>query len=158
DLFRNAKLWKKDGFEELADAALQDTHLLSALTPQMLAIVGVSLSETVPAKAEGWLRTAQALYPRDFWINYEFANVLVIAQPARQAPYQPSDKRDPGTFRGLRFSFEHRGGVSPRRTAAELKRIQEGIGFYRVALTIRPQSAAAYLNLGSALQIQNDLP
>jgi tetratricopeptide (TPR) repeat protein/serine/threonine protein kinase len=89
------------------------------------------------AGAERLLRRAQQLHPGDFWTNFELAGRLVFATgPSARQEYE-------ARYRDL--------GVDA------FGRIEQGIGFYRAALAVRPQSAVVHNNVGFALFAQGRL-
>jgi tetratricopeptide (TPR) repeat protein len=79
------------------------------LSAQALHVMAIWLGDTNSEERLGWLRRAQARFPRDFWLNFELAVALKGTEPL------------------------------------------EAIGFYRVAIAVRPNSGAAYNNLGGLL-------
>jgi serine/threonine-protein kinase len=78
------------------------------------------------------LRRAQQQYPSDFWANHD----LGVALCDRAFP---------------------RGVVRAAR-GEELAVVSEAVGFFRVAVGLRPGSAPAHYNLGWALARRGDLP
>jgi serine/threonine protein kinase/tetratricopeptide (TPR) repeat protein len=115
-------------------AALEQLAAEDAAVAQPPAIV-VLLSRALKATggqagAERLLRRALQLHPADFWTNVELATRLALAIE----PSAPTKS------------------AIDRRTASG--RVEEGLGFYRAALAIRPQSPVVHNNLGLALRTQ----
>jgi tetratricopeptide (TPR) repeat protein len=114
DQVRAPGFWKDPAtVRKLADGLLADRATLAKLSPQVLVLVG-SVLEAAGGDAEEWLRQVQMLYPSDFWLSMNLANLL--------------SKKNPG----------------------------EAAGYYRAALAVREQCAAAWNNLGIALLAQGN--
>jgi superkiller protein 3 len=77
------------------------------------------------------LRRAQQRYPGDFWLNHDLAHALYLGV--------------------------HPGSLYRAVAADELPLVEQAIGFYRVALALRPASPGVYFNLGVALNAKGDL-
>jgi tetratricopeptide (TPR) repeat protein len=80
-----------------------------------------------------FLRRAQQRYPGDFWLNAQLGQAL--------------------------YHSVFSGGIASRAARAEeLARVTEAVGFWRVAVGVRPGSGPAHHNLAAALAAQGDLP
>lgn len=150
DQFRDPELWKKRvGIVELTQQAMQDGQTLSHLSPPMLLIVA-SLLNDEPTMKEVWLRRAHALYPADFWVNFNLAAFL----------HQQED-----TIEAIGF---YRAAVAVRPELAVVhtnlgnalhkqKDLRGAFDAYRRALDIDVRFAPAWTHLGIVLRDQKDL-
>lgn len=96
-----------------------------------------------------WLRKAQALYPRDFWLNFELGNEVSKISPIEAEGY-----------------FRVALAVRPQNTAAHMnlglalhhqKRLDEAIAEYRKAIASDKTNTLSYSRLGNALRDQKKL-
>ncbi len=149
DKIRDPALLKnQQGVVKYAREALRDDESLARLSPQMLNLVALRLPNG-PTKTT-WLRTAQALHPADFWINYSIAYSLAKEDARTATGYfraalavRPNNA---AVYNGLGMAL-HNQGDRPAAIAA-----------YKQALAIDPNLAAAWTNLGFVFYDQNDRP
>jgi serine/threonine-protein kinase len=117
-----------------------DAALLTRLVDQVdvsqlpLGLVEVAREPLLPKPQAGirLLRRAQQRHPGDFWLNFELAGAL------------------------LRGVFPS-GTVARAAQGEERAVVSEAVGFARVAIGLRPDSAPACTNLGVMLLVQGDV-
>jgi tetratricopeptide (TPR) repeat protein len=103
---------------------------VSRYHPAVLVGLAITLPEKAGASAVLLLRRAQQQYPGDFWVNY----LLGVALSRSILP-----------------------SAADRPAREELPVLSEAVGFYRVAVGLRPGSAPAHNDLGVALDKLGDL-
>ncbi len=150
DKVRDPSLWTNGkAMEQLADEVRADRVFLARLSPQMLFLVDHGLP---PGKTEeAWMRTAQALHPTDFWINFRLAAVLSEKGAAAEST---GFYRVALAIRPDNATVYNNLGVALRRA----KDLPAAVDAYRNALAIDPQFATTWSNLGRALHDQHDVP
>jgi tetratricopeptide (TPR) repeat protein len=143
DRVRDPGLWRnRPALEQLANQALKDREFLGRLSPQMLFVVGVLLTET-KAK-EAWLRQALVLYPGDFWLNMELGDALSGAE-----------RRE--VFRRAALAIRPESSaawIGLGAALADQGHHAEAIRHYEQALKINPDSVEAHYNWGLVLYRQ----
>jgi serine/threonine protein kinase/Flp pilus assembly protein TadD len=182
DQIRDPALWNNpQALRALADKVQAD-QALARFSPQILDLLGL-LQTKDKAKAEGWLRQAQALYPTDFWINYNLAITLLTAKPQQAEGFlraaiavRPASTAAWNNLgNALRAQKDLASAVQAYHKALQLdpndapswnnlgvalidKKDQVGgMGAYRKALQLDPKFTFAWNNLGLALYAQKDL-
>jgi tetratricopeptide (TPR) repeat protein len=108
---------------------------VAAIGPHLLAVFGDRL------KAKGQdpvplLKRAQACFPGDFWLNFDLAQALLPSKLPGDIPMELQ--------------------LSPGDGARHL-RVAEAIGYFRVAIALRPDASPVHNNLGLALALQGRL-
>jgi tetratricopeptide (TPR) repeat protein len=129
--------WRQQVRQAVAQA---DAALLTRMVDQVdvaqppLGLVEVAREPLLPKPQPGirLLRRAQQRHPGDFWLNFELAGAL------------------------LRSVFPS-GTVARAAQGEELAVVSEAVGFARVAVGLRPDSAPARTNLGVMLSAQGDV-
>ncbi len=144
DQLRRVATWNnKAAVEQLArKAAIGD------LSPQMLHLMAILLSDTKSEERLGWLRRAQAQVPTDFWLNFELANALADSNLLESSGFC----RAALAVRPNSAAIYNNLG----KTLFELKRFDEAVAACRKAVQLG-ESAMAYNNLGNALGGQKRL-
>jgi serine/threonine-protein kinase len=147
DRFRDPQMWQNPtGLKALAQELLADNRQLARQKPPLLAVLGAALSAT-GADAVPLLAAAQALYPDDFWLNFDLGNALAQAKKWDAA-----------------IGF-YRAAVAVRSSAAAphlnlgnvfaaQKQYEAAIQEFRIASQLDPKAAAPHNNLGNVFRDQ----
>ncbi len=140
DHLRRPELWQ-DG-PELANLAHECR--VEELSPQLLTALGRVLNRAGGASALPLLSAAQAIFPDDFWLNFELASA-----------WNESGRNDEalGFYRAA-LALRPEASSAHQALALNLTdmgRLNEAIGHYEKALAIDPTFALAHNNCGVAL-------
>jgi serine/threonine protein kinase/Tfp pilus assembly protein PilF len=149
DKLRDPAAWQQPkAVQELAAKLLADPDALAQLSPQMLDLVGAVLRST-RGDAERWLRQAQALYPSDFWLNWELAGVLRRVKPGDAV----------GFYRAALALRPHNAEAWSNLgdVLREQREFGEAVRAYKKDVDIRPNDSRAWNRLGCGLRDQQDL-
>lgn len=116
------------------------------LSPRMLYLIGTLLRD--PAEAEAWLRDAQALYPRDFWINFKLGQLLTETKPVEAVGFNRAAlvvrPNSAAVYNNLGLAQTSQGDLEAATTSL------------RRAIDIDPRFAAAHYSLGNVHLIEQD--
>jgi eukaryotic-like serine/threonine-protein kinase len=162
----------KATLEELArKAAVGD------LSPQMLHLMAILLSDSKSKERLGWLRRAQAQVPTDFWLNFELANALVDSNPLESSgfcraalvvrPNSSAIYNNLGHALNKLERFDEAAAACQKAiqidgtdalvynnlggARAGQKRLDEAVVAYRKAIELDPEYYMPYHNLGNVL-------
>jgi superkiller protein 3 len=184
DQLRDPATWQDpQKLKALTGKLLADKKALAGLSPQMLDLVGMLLGAS-KADAIDWLRQAHALYPNDFWLSFNLANMLTRARPEEAArfyraalairPASPVVWNNLGMvlenqkdFHGARATYQKALKIDPQFALAwvnlgnlhlAIEDLDASIACFHKALRLDPRMQRAYLSLGKALYKKRDLP
>jgi serine/threonine-protein kinase len=148
DRLRDPRNWSnRAALDELVKGVADEVQLKS-LTPQTLVLWG-ALLQANKADTEDWRRHAQELYPADFWLNFELANI-----------FGETNLRQAEGF--CRAALAARSGSPAAWTMLGVLRDKQGdqkgaSAHYQKALVLDAKYAPAWNNFGNVWKRQGDL-